>query len=298
MMIRRTLLPLLGGAAAFRWSAPQVAAQTGGKRFRTSLAEWSLHKAIFSRLITNLDFPRIARQQFGIEGLEFVNALWEAPTSDYVRRLKRNMNDTGTKGVLIMVDGEGSMGHVDRAERMKAVDSHKKWVDIAAEVGCHAIRTNMYPGQKQPGTDAEVAEFVNHCTESFGALCEYAKPKNISVIIENHGGVSSNPDVVVRLMKQANLPNLGTLPDFGNFPPNTDFYENVRKLAPYAKGMSFKCYYEGPNATETKYDVDKMFKVVFDSQYNGWVGIEYEGNKLTEFEGIQRAKRDLDRLFA
>jgi sugar phosphate isomerase/epimerase len=274
---------------------PGSSVAAGDPKFRISLAEWSLHKAIQSRLITNLDFPRIAREHFGIEGLEFVNGLWEAPTADYLRRLKANMNKTGTKAVLIMVDGEGMMGHSDRATRMKAADNHHKWVDIAADLGCHSIRTNMYPGEKQPATEGEISEFLKHCAESFTALCGYAAPRKINVIIENHGGISSNPDVVVRLMKIVNLPNFGTLPDFGNFPKEIDKYDAVRKLMAHAKGASFKCYDFGPDGNETEIDMVRMMKIVNDAGYHSWVGIEYEGSRLTEFEGIAAAKRFLDR---
>ncbi len=266
-----------------------------GKKFRISIAEWSLHRAIRARMVTNLDFPRIAREQFGIEGLEFVNALWEAATQDYVRRLKNNMQQTGTKGVLIMCDGEGLLGHSVQAERMKAARNHYKWVDIAAELGCHSIRTNMYP-DKQPTTPAEIDSFLGYCADSFTNLCGYAKTMNINVIIENHGGVSSNPDVVTRLMKKVNLPNFGTLPDLGNFPPEIDKYEAVKKLMPYAKGVSFKCYDFGADGNETKIDMARMMKIVDDAGYHGWVGIEYEGNRLTEFEGIQAAKHFLERV--
>src|SRR5260370_11948407 len=118
-------------------------AQAGDKRFRISLAEWSLHKAIQSRLNSNLDFPRIAREHFGIEGLEFVNALWEAPTESYITQLRANMRKAGTAGVLIMCDGEGSMGHAGKAIRLRAADNRRKWGEMAAKLGCHWIRTNM-----------------------------------------------------------------------------------------------------------------------------------------------------------
>ena len=224
--------------------------------------------------------------------------LWEAPTSDYVRRLKRNMASTGTKAVLIMCDGEGFMGHTEKAQRLAAADNHRKWVDITAELGGHAIRTNMYPGEKQPSTPAEIDDFVGHCVESFSKLCEYAAPLNISVIIENHGGVSSNPDVVVKLMQQAKLKNLGTLPDFGNFPKDADKYGAVTKLMPFARGVSFKCFDFDLQGKETTMDMDRMMKIVDAAGYRGWVGIEYEGSRMTEFEGIQAAKRYLDRWTA
>jgi sugar phosphate isomerase/epimerase len=178
---------------------------------------------------------------------------------------------------------------------MKAAENHHKWVDIAAELGCHSIRTNMYP-DKQPTTPAEISEFVKRCSESFTALCGYAQPRKISVIIENHGGISSNPDVVVQLMKAVNLPNCGTLPDFGNFPKELDRYEAVGKLMPYAKGVSFKCYDFSPDGREITLDLGRVMKVVADAGYRDWVGIEYEGNRLTEFEGVQAAKRALERL--
>ena len=176
------------------------------------------------------------------------------------------------------------------AEHGRLTNSHGQ---IAAELGCHAIRTNMYP-DKQPSTPAEIDAFIGFCSESFANLCEFAKPLNVSVIIENHGGISSNPDVVVRLMQKVNLPNFGILPDFGNFPKEIDRYDAVRKLMAYAKGASFKCYDFGPNGKETTIDMDRMMKVVLDAGFHGWVGIEYEGSRLTEFEGIQAAKRTSD----
>lgn len=265
------------------------------KKFKISLAEWSIHRAIESRMITNLDFPRIAREQFGIGGLEFVNGLWEAPTQDYLHSLKQNMDRYNTRAVLIMCDGEGLMGHSVRATRLKAADNHRKWIDIAAELGCHSIRTNMY-SEKEPKAPAEIDAFVDHCAESFTRLCEYAKGSKINVIIENHGGVSSDPDVVVRLMKKVNLPNFGTLPDFGNFPDKIDRYDAVRKLMPYAKGLSFKCYDFGADGNETKMDIPRLIRIALDAGYTGHIGIEYEGGRLTEFEGIAAAKRLLDRL--
>ncbi len=268
-----------------------------GTKFKISLAEWSLHRALETRVITNLDFPRIARDLFGIQGLEFVNGLWQAPTWDYIRRLQANMDKTQTKGVLIMCDGEGLMGHSDRAQRMRAAQNHRKWVDIASDLGCHSIRTNMY-SDVNPKIDAEIEQVLEYCAQSFNDLCGYAQAKNVNVIIENHGGISSNPDVVVRLMKKVNLPNFGTLPDFGNFPKEVDRYEAVKKMMRYAKGVSFKCYDFAPDGSETRMDVPKLMKIVQDAGYNSFVGIEYEGSRLGEFEGIAAAKRLLDRLNA
>jgi sugar phosphate isomerase/epimerase len=280
------LMPVLSGSGVAAAAPP---------KFRLSLAEWSLHKAIQAHLIGNQDFPRIAREQFGIEGLEFVNQLWDAPTASYVQRLKANMQKTGTQGVLIMVDLEGQMGHSVKTERMRAAQNHYKWVDIAAELGCHAIRANMYSNQT-PTTPAGVQSLIDCCAESFANLCEYAARQKLSVLIENHGGLSSDPDVLVRLMKTVNLPNFGTLPDFGNFPKEIDRYEAVTKLMPYAKGVSYKCNDFGADGQETVLDTARMMKIVLEAGYSGRVGIEFEGTRMTEFEGVQAAKRLLETL--
>lgn len=294
-MRRRTLLQAMSAGLPF--AGAQVHAAAPEPKFRISLAEWSIHRAIQSRMLVNLDFPRVAREQFGIEGLEFVNALWGSPTQDYIQQLKKNMHDTGTHGVLIMCDGEGAMGHSDKAARRKAAENHFKWVDYAAELGCHSIRTNMR-SDKEPKTPAEIDAFLGYCADSFAHLLEYAKGRGLNVIIENHGGLSSQPDIVVRLMKMVNLPNFGVLPDFGNFYPPIDRYEAVQKMMPYAKGVSFKCYDFGPDGKETKLDMDRLMKIVLDAGYHNWVGIEFEGERLSEFEGVQAAKRYLDGLLA
>lgn len=294
-MNRRSFLKSAAAPAAA--ALPVFAEAQTPPKFRISLAQWSLHKAIEARMVRNLDFPRIAREQFGIEGLEFVNGLWEAPTQDYVAELKQNMQRFATKGVMIMCDGEGLMGHSDPAVRRKAADNHRRWVDIAAELGCHAIRTNMY-GEREPSSPAEIERFIEYCADSFTRLAGYARTAGLNVMVENHGGISSDPAVLVKLMKTVNLPNLGLLPDFGNFPKEIDRYEAIRQMMPYAKGASFKCYNFGPDGKEKAFDMDRVMKTVLDSGYHGWVGIEYEGDRLTEFEGIQAAKRYLDRLLA
>ena len=286
---RRHLLRGAGALASFG------RLRAADPKFRVSLAEWSFHRAIKARLMTNLDFPRIAREHFNIEGLEFVNQLWEAPTQAYVDELRGAMHSTATKAVLIMCDNEGHMGHTERNARLRAAANHHKWVDIAAGIGCHSIRTNMFPSQ-YPKTPAEIDEFLKYCAESFTALCEYAKPRNINVLVENHGGLSSDAAIVVRLMKMVSLPNLGTLPDFGNFPPATDKYDAIQKMMPFAKAVSFKCFDFGAGGKETTIDMDRMMKIVLDAGYRSWIGIEYEGSRLSEFEGVAAAKRLVDRM--
>jgi sugar phosphate isomerase/epimerase len=274
--------------------------------FKISLAEWSIHQALtnkevaekeFGRQITNLDFPQLAREQFGVDGIEFVNQFFKdkAHDSNYLKDLKSRANDVGVTCVLIMIDGEEdeNFGSNDRARRDKAVENHKKWVDAAAALGCHAIRINT--GHHYSPTD--VAATAEDCSR----LTEYGDQHGIKIICENHGGVSSNPDAMVALMKAVNKPTFGTLPDFGNFPESggkytIDVYNAIARMMPYAKGVSAKSYDFDDSGRETKLDYARLLKIVTDAGYRGFVGIEYEGERLSEPDGIKATKKLLESL--
>lgn len=273
--------------------------------FKISLAEWSIHKALtnkdvamreFGRVITNLDFPRIAHD-FGVEGLEFVNQFFKDKARDeaYLKDLKARARDHGVACVLIMIDGEGdgNFGSKDRSARDKAVENHKKWVDAAAALGCHAIRINT--GHHYSPTD--VAATAEDCAR----LTEYGDQHEIKIICENHGGVSSNPDAMVALMKAVNKPTFGTLPDFGNFPRDgskytIDVYDAIARMMPYAKGVSAKSYDFDDSGRETSLDYARILKIVTDAGYHGFVGIEYEGGRLSEPDGITATRKLLESL--
>jgi sugar phosphate isomerase/epimerase len=271
--------------------------------FKISLAEWSIHNALnrpavaekeFGRTITNLDFPQIARD-FGAEGVEFVNSFFKdkAHDSAYLKELKTRANDVGVTCVLIMIDGEGDLSAKDQARRDKAVENHAKWVDAAAALGCHAIRVNT--GEHYSPTD--VVDVAEACTK----LTEYGERHGIKIICENHGGPSSNPDAMVALMKAVNKPTFGTLPDFGNFPQrggkySIDIYDAIARMMPYAKGVSAKSYDFDENGQETKLDYARILKIVTDAGYHGFVGIEYEGSRLSEPEGIKATKKLLEKV--
>jgi sugar phosphate isomerase/epimerase len=291
------------GARADEPSGKPAAGKIGD--FKISLAEWSIHNALtrkavaekeFGRAITNLDFPQIARD-FGVEGIEFVNQFFKdkAHDSTYLKELKTRANDVGVTCVLIMIDGEGDgdFGGNDQARRDRAVENHKKWVDAAAALGCHAIRINT--GHHYSPTD------VSAVAEDCSRLTEYGDQHGIKIICENHGGVSSNPDAMVALMKAVNKPTFGTLPDFGNFPErggkySIDVYDAIARMMPYAKGVSAKSYDFDENGEETKLDYARILKIVTDAGYHGFVGIEYEGSRLSEPEGIKATKKLLEKV--
>ncbi|RPI21576.1 MAG: sugar phosphate isomerase/epimerase [Acidobacteria bacterium] len=236
-----------------------------------SLAAWSINRSFFvGKRWKNLDLPRIVREDFGINGIEFVNQFFENPVLGYLNQLKRNGDSFGVKFVLIMVDGEGDMAAVEKKDRIQAAIAHRKWIDIAHYLGCHAIRCNL--GGPRQGWKGD-KDLISRSAESFTHLLEYAKGANLNVVIENHGGASSDPAVLVPIMKAVNNPDFGILPDFGNINQGDDHYEVLRQLLPYAKGISVKASW-AQDETHPGWDLEKMLRMCMDSGYQGFWGIE------------------------
>ncbi len=264
--------------------------------FKISLAQWSLHKAHFAGTMKNMDFPAVAKNDFGITGIEFVNQFWKDQAKDqsYLKELKQRCTDLGVTPVLIMCDGEGNLGDPDQAKRHQAVDNHKKWVEAAIFLGCHSIRVNAATGDA--GTPEEQR---GRAAEGLRKLAEFAKPHDIGVIVENHGGLSSNGEWLAATIKEVGLPNAGTLPDFGNF-HSYDRYKGVDETMPYAKGVSAKSHdFDPVTGEETQTNYRKMMDLVIKKHaYSGWVGIEYEGSKLDEPAGIRATKALLEKIRA
>ena len=258
--------------------------------FEISLAEWSLHRTIFSGKMTNLDFPKVAKQDFGIDAIEYVNQFFKDKANDksYLKDLKDRCKSEGVKSVLIMCDGEGATGDPDQAARMKAVENHYKWVDAARFLGCHSIRVNAY----SKGTPEEQARL---CADGLAKLGEYASKQNINVIVENHGGLSSRGDWLTGVMQKVNMKNVGTLPDFGNF-YEYDRYKGVEEMMPFAKGVSAKTHDFGPYGDELFVDYTRLLEIVKAAGYRGRIGIEFEGDRVSEVDGIRLTKALLERV--
>jgi hypothetical protein len=232
-----------------------------------SLAQWALVKEIRDGKWKNLDFPRIAREDFGLNGIEFVNTLFEVPTVSYLNRLKKNADDQGVKMVLIMVDDEGDGCEPTPEMRQQFVINHKKWIDIAHYLGCHAIRTNCR-GPK----DVDKYEALKWASESYQMLLEYAIQAEISVCIENHGGFSNDADWMVSLYKELNNLYFGSYPDWRGPSDEFDHVDYLEKMLPWAVGMSYR---NQPTEEMTA----QMIKMSHDGGYKGWYGIESSGRE-------------------
>ncbi len=270
-------------------------AQARAPWFRISLAEWSLHRTIRAGELDHLDFVRVARQEFGIEAVEYVNGFFKDKAKDaaYLAEMNRRADGEGVYQHLIMCDGEGRLGAPDEAERKRAVENHYKWVDAAKTLGCAMIRVNA----ASEGTWDEQAKLA---ADGLRRLCEYGDEVGIDVVVENHGGLSSNGAWLAQVMRLVDHPRCGTLPDFGNFRVSEtetyDKYRGVEELMPFAKAVSAKSHDFDEQGNETDKDYRRLMRTVLDAGYRGWVGIEYEGRRLPEREGIALTKRLLERV--
>lgn len=273
--------------------------------FKISLAEWSLHKMLQAKQLDNLDFPAKAKNDFGITAVEYVNQFFmdKAKDTKYLTELKKRCDDNGVTSVLIMCDNEGDLAGADAKKRLQAVENHYKWVDAARFLGCHSIRVNCF-GE---GSREDLARVG---AESLRKLSEYAQPANINVIVENHGGYSSDGNWLSGVIKSVGMANCGILPDFGNFCTRRekgdmwdspcvewyDRYKGVEEMMPFAKGVSAKGMEFDAQGNCVETDYARMLPIVKAAGYTGYIGIEYEGPVLSEEDGIRTIKKLLEKV--
>ena len=280
----------IGTAAILAGPWPAPARLTRAEPFRISLAQWSLHRTLRSGQLDHLDFARVARSEFGIEAIEFVNTFFKDKAKDaaYLAEMNRRATDQGVLHHLIMCDGEGRLGDPDAGMRTQAVENHYQWVEAARTLGCVTIRVNA----QSEGSPREQQRLA---ADGLRRLTEFAAAREISVIVENHGGLSSHGDWLAEVMKLVDHPRCGTLPDFGNF-YEYDRYQGVAEMMQYAKAVSAKSYDFDERGEETTIDYRRMLRIVTSAGFQSWIGIEYEGNRLPEREGIAKTKALLERI--
>ena len=305
-MKRRNFLAvtLTAGIASSVFPSTNFAKFNSIENLKISLAQWSLNKSIKNGKLPILDFAKKARS-FDIEGIEFVSGLYTRDT-DILERMSMNSlakelikrsDDYGIDNVLFMIDNQGDLASSNKNERFQAIDNHKRWIDLSAEIGCKTMRVNLN-GEK------DLNKWTKNSVKSLTALNKYNE--NINVVVENHGGLSSSGKYLSNVMSKVKLENCGTLPDFGNFCMNGspwgnctqmyDRYLGTEELMPYAHAVSAKSYDFDDEGNETTIDYKRMMKIVKRSGYQGYVGIEYEGNRLGEDDGIIATKKLLEKF--
>lgn len=294
-MKRRTFLKVGAGAAAGLmlagergWSAGKSTGEAAEELFNISLAEWSLNKTLRAGKMVNLDFPRVAKRDFGIDCIEFVDQFFADKAKDmaYLRELKGRAEGEGVRMGLIMIDTTGDLGAADEGARRKAVEGTFEWIDAAKFLGCSTVRINA----RGPGSADELRGRI---VESCSRLADHAAPQQVNVAIENHGGLSSDPVWLTSVMRAVNKPNFGTLPDFGNFPDETNRYDAVEMLMEFAKAVSAKAMRFSPEGEVLETDFRRMMRIVRDAGYHGYVGVETSTARQEDEAKAIQVTRDL-----
>jgi L-ribulose-5-phosphate 3-epimerase len=288
---RREFIAGAAAAAAASQLLPRLAFASRAEPFRISLAEWSFHKALQAKQLDNLDFAKTARG-LQLDAIEYVNVFFKDKARDavYLAELNQRAKDHGVFQHLIMCDGEGRLGDPDAAKRTQAVENHYKWADAAKTLGCLTIRVNA-------ASEGSFEEQQKLAADGLRQLTEYGAKLDVNVIVENHGGLSSHGDWLAGVMKLVDHPRCGTLPDFGNF-YEYDRYQGVADMMPFAKAVSAKSYDFDARGEETKIDYRRMLKLVTGAGFHSWIGIEYEGDRLSEQDGVLKTKALLEKIRA
>jgi len=306
--IKKSTLAAAGLAAVPQSSLANIMAKSKDSELKISLAQWSLHKALKKGEIKAVDFAQITKETYDISAVEYVNQFYVDHANDaaFWHDMKKRADNSGVKSLLIMVDDEGELGYPGNAERKTAVENHYKWIDAAKILGCHSIRVNAFgKGSKR--------ELHSALIDGLGSLAEYGEKQNINVLVENHGLHTSDAKFIVSVLQEVNSPFLGTLPDFGNWCMTAEWgsteernnceksyphEEGVSDFLPFAKGVSAKTYNFDSGGNETYLDYPKLLKLVKDSEFNGYIGIEYEGENMSEPDGIRATKALLEKTWS
>ena len=263
--------------------------------FKISLAEWSLHRMLYSGELDHLEFCAITKEKFNLDAVEYVNSFFfdKARDLDYLKEMKTRADDQGVASLLIMCDNEGHLGDPNMKARETAVENHYKWAEAARFLGCHSIRVNAQ-------SSGSYEEQIKLASDGLRRLTEFGETLGINTIVENHGGLSSNAKWLSSVMEKVNHPMCGTLPDFGNFKIDDDNwydrYRGVEELMPYAKAVSAKSHSFNADGDEINTDFGRMMRIVMNSGYNGYIGIEFEGGDVDEMRGISLTKELLENV--
>ena len=261
---------------------------TSNSELKISLAAWSLHREFFDKKIDQLGMLD-ACAEFGITGFELVNTFFPSPQYAYLRHIKKRAGELGVELLPIMCDAQGELAHAAQQTPKVRARAQPRVMIPPSVLGCHSIRVNIRGEEDDPDAMRERA------AEGLRMVLDYASGTGISVLLENHGGLSSDPVWLTSLVDLVADPQLGTLPDFGNFPDEVVRYQAGETLMPQENAVSAKCYLFDSAVHETKIDFPRMMKIVKAAGYSGYVGIEYEGRDMPERDGIRACKTLLER---
>jgi sugar phosphate isomerase/epimerase len=263
---------------------------------KLSLAGWSLHKLFRAseKPLLLTDFPRFTKETFGLDAVELNSPFFDSRDSRYLQTLRGAADRAGVKLLNIAVDESGDLASEIESIRLDGINNYARWIPVARELGCSAIRANS---GGRTVTDREVA--ISNCVESFHRLIDEGEKHGVAVLMENHGGISAEADTVVRMMRELGKTHapeaFGTLPDFGNWPEGADPYVSLAKIMPWAKAVHAKVRDIDEQLVHPAFDLARCYAITRETSYDGHLGIEFEGAG-EPVEGVRRAVRKLGAL--
>ncbi len=249
----------------------QVVTDTGEKH------EWTEE---YPEDVSLLDFAGFARKEYGLTHLELIQMSFPSTEASYLKKLRSAVEaaEAVIENVPIDVGDICELAPERRAEHVRNI---KSWMDVAAAIGSRAVRVNTGPSRE--GSDA-LALAVESCKR----LAEHADKLGLNVLIENHGGISSDPQLLKQLIESVSTERMGACPDFGGF-DEAIRYDGLQKIMPLAKLVHAKSYAFDEHGEETAIDYARCMQIVKNSGFSGVLSIEYEGDGNAS-EGIKKTK--------
>jgi L-ribulose-5-phosphate 3-epimerase len=225
----------------------------------------------------------------GFEGVELLHRQMDGESPAYLNELKQLAFRHGVS--LPMLSIHQDFVSPDAAERQQAVDHTKACIALAARLGIPAIRLNSGRWNtiksfddlmKVKGDEPPIAGYTDEhaftwCVDSIKACLPDAEAAGVLLALENHWGLSTKVENLLRIHKAVGSPWLGINLDTGNWPG--DPYEGIERLAPYATIVQAKTYYGGGVWYTLDLDYKRIAQILKKAGFKGWVSLEMEGKE-------------------
>ncbi len=254
------------------------------------IAGWALNRSIREhKTLTLLDFPALAREEFGVDTIELVSTFFESQSAPYLNELRRAIAAQRLRVVNIAVD-TGTLASADEAARRTDLEAIKQWFHVARAIGAGAIRVNT--GAADPDDQAARERII----AGYRELAEHGAEAGVKLLIENHGGASSDPQVIAAILERLETPWFGACPDVANFIGDT-WEEGMRIMAPRAVTTHVKISGYAPDGWQSRtardgsvhrFNLRTCLVILKEAGYAGPVNFEYNLAEDDERAGIRQ----------
>lgn len=240
--------------------------------------------------------------ELGVDGIDILHRQMESEDNAYIQKLKKQAFINGIALTCLSIH----QGFVtpDKEELKKHVDHTKKCIELAAKMGIPCMRLNTGRWNtiksfdelmKNRGIEPVLAGYTQDdgfkwCIEGIQQCLATAEQNGVLLALENHWGLGSTPEGMLRLHKAVNSPWLGLLMDTGNFLENP--YSKLEMIAPHTNFVQAKTYYGGGEWYTLDLDYPRIVQILKKVNYRGYISIEFEGKE----DGASGVKKSVEML--